>query len=681
MFTRRSMFMIVVAVGAFRADFARGQYEPPPLHLDSLESWVADSDVVVRGVIVDIVADPGNWNIVTLDVLETLKGVKARRLQFAAHKLDKTDAALAEFKQSKQETLWLLKRQGSGVPGEAPDREKAMAGRKIDLHAPFPSGRPGAPWLPVIPLGDATQPLAFLTVDLRVLKTSRELVEAIRAAILETSGRETYFVALPKEIALRTGFSGHKNLLAMPRDHRLEHVARRLVQSPGEFLAKNDPEEIRQLRLEGIRALRLFPSEKNLAIARAWLDDPMSSASFKKDGTAHLVPAMPKERRTEAKIVLPLELARVPEIHFQQPLTKAMKTEDAQLHAAVTIDGAHFLNRTKTDAFIAALMSKRPDLAGLPFAMGDSCRMKPEAGRQFVAALDAFQKSKSEDEKKVVLMSRYKELAKEKKIDPSASVASLMQVLGHEEGAVRLALVNYLGELPNADATQALAKMAVFSAEPDIRAAAVAALKDRDDDDYTDILLAGLNYPWPAVAERSCDAIVKLGRTDLIPQLIEASNSPDPRTPRTQETNGKNVSVVRELVRVNHHHSCLLCHAPATTARDNSSKEEAAKLDGLTAQIPVPSESMVAYYRPSSPDILVRFDVTYLRQDFSMKLPVAGADPWPEMQRYDFLVRTRALTEKEALAHRELLRPSRPDGVSPYRLAALSAIRALTGDD
>ena len=90
---------------------------------------------------------------------------------------------------------------------------------------------------------------------------------------------------------------------------------------------------------------------------------------------------------------------------------------------------------------------------------------------------------------------------------------------------------------------------------------------------------------------------------------------------------------------------------------------------------------MVAYYRPSTPDILVRFDVTYLRQDFSMKLPVADADPWPEMQRYDFLVRTREVTDKEALAYQELLQPSRPEVVSPYRRAALSALRELTGLD
>jgi len=51
------------------------------------------------------------------------------------------------------------------------------------------------------------------------------------------------------------------------------------------------------------------------------------------------------------------------------------------------------------------------------------------------------------------------------------------------------------------------------------------------------------------------------------------------------------------------------------------------------------------------------------------------------MQRYDFLVRTREVTDQEALAYQKLLEPSRPGVVSPYRRAALSALRELTGQD
>jgi hypothetical protein len=674
-------------VGFVATGFAHAQATETPLQLASLEWLIQDCDVVVRGVVADVAADQ-NWNIVTFDVLETLKGAKAQRLQFAAHGFDKGDASLAQSKQSKREVLWILKRQAA-VPGEAPNREKMLARHKIDLYAPFLPGRPGEPSLPMIPLGPADsdaepQPPAFLTLDLRLLKTSNELVTAIRSAIAATKGGESsrvYGVVLPQEIAQRTGFSRAQNFIAVPVDRRLEEFARRLVQTPGDFLAKNDSDHRHLLRVEGVKALRLFPSEKNLSIVRAWLDDPGSTQAFKGDRQA-LVPAMPAGQKTE-KVDLPQELAQIPEIHFQKPLTKAMKTENAQLHTAVTIDAVHFMNQKKTDAFIKALISKRSDLAGLSFAMGDSCRMKPETSQQFVAALDAFHKAESEDAKKVVLMNIYQGLTAEKAVAPSASVAALMQVLGPEAGEPRVNLVKYLAGLPQIDATRALAKLAIFSPEPDVFAvtAAVEALKSRDPKDYNDILVAGLKYPWPAVAERSSQAIAKLARKDLVPQLIDMLENPDPRAPQMQEIDGKKVAVVRELVRVNHHHNCLLCHAPATGSRDKASQEEIAKLEGLTAQIPVPSESMVAYYRPSSPDILVRFDVTYLRQDFSLKLKVADAEPWPEMQRYDFLVRTREVTDKEVLVYKELLQPKRSEDLSPYRRAALSALRELTGQD
>jgi hypothetical protein len=694
---------VVVAAGVGRADLAYAQQMELPLQLTSLEWLVADGDVVVRGVVVDV-ASYSEWNIVTLDVLESLKGAKAQRLKFAVYKLEKGNAALAQATKSKRELLWILKRQDPAVLGVAPDREKLMARHKVDLYAPFLPGRPGKPALPVIPLdsqeGDeAEQRLAFLTIDLQLLKTTEEFNKAIRAAIAEPQGKEpirSYSVELPAEIARRTGFSRGHNLLTVPLDRRLEEFARRLVQTPADFGKHGEDflEVNHLLRLEGVKALRLFPSEKNLAIVRAWLDDPMSTAALKDDRKT-LVPAAPKGQQTEVKAALPVDLAQVPEVHFQQPLTKRMKTEDAQLHTAVTIDGVHLMNQKKTDAFIEALMSKRPDLAGLSFAMGDACRMKPEASKNFVAALDVFRKVEAipnfpntpfsnkngENEKQAEvkgLADRYKDQATEKKIDPSASVATLMQVLAPEDGKTRLGLVKYLDGLAHPDATRALAKLAIFSAEAEVRTAAVASLKKRDGKDYTDILVAGLKYPWPAVAERSSEAMVTLGRKDLLPHLIDVLEKPDPRAPQPQEMNGKKVSVVRELVRVNHHHNCLLCHAPASAT---PSKEEAAKLKGLTAQVPVPSEAMVAYYRPSVPDILMRFDVTYLRQDFSTKLKVADADPWPEMQRYDFLVRTREVTDQEALAYQRLLQQGRPEAVSPYRRAALSALRELTGQD
>jgi HEAT repeat protein len=255
-------------------------------------------------------------------------------------------------------------------------------------------------------------------------------------------------------------------------------------------------------------------------------------------------------------------------------------------------------------------------------------------------------------------------------------IAALMQVLAPESPGIRLGLVKYLAGISHVEATRALAKLAIFSTEDAVRQAAIDALKVRRERDYTDILLGGLRYPWPDVARRAADALVKLERTDLVPQLVDLLEQSDPRAPMVREENNKRVQEVRELVRVNHHRNCLLCHAPGNTGTVSA--------DTLTAQVPVPSDPLPSPsqgYQSSIPDLLVRIDVTYLRQDFSMFQAVADANPWPEMQRFDFLVRTRALTDKEADAYRERLTTNEPGVLSPYHRAALSALRELTGKD
>jgi hypothetical protein len=257
-----------------------------------------------------------------------------------------------------------------------------------------------------------------------------------------------------------------------------------------------------------------------------------------------------------------------------------------------------------------------------------------------------------------------------------ARIAALMQVLAPEAPAIRLGLVKYLSAVAHAEATRALARLALFSAEDEVRQAAVDALKVRRERDYTDVLLNGLRYPWPAVARRAADALVKLERADLVPQLVDLLDEPDPRAPAVREVGTKKVPVVRELVRINHHHNCLLCHAPGNTGN--------VAPDTLTAAVPIPNEPLPSPsdgYRSSSPDLLVRLDVTYLRQDFSVFQPVADASPWPEMQRFDFLVRTRVLAQEEADAYREKLSPGEPGRPSPYHRAALAALRELTGKD
>ena len=145
---------------------------------------------------------------------------------------------------------------------------------------------------------------------------------------------------------------------------------------------------------------------------------------------------------------------------------------------------------------------------------------------------------------------------------------------------------------------------------------------------------------------------------------------------------------MRELVKVNHLQNCLLCHPPIdqkkvaeVTFKGGEEKIRGGRggmPQGLTAPVALPGQPLASptpsggYGHFSQPDTLLAFDATYLRQDFSTKLPVADARPWPDTQRFDFMVRTREVTEKEADEVRALLRQEQP-----YQDAARAALQRL----
>jgi hypothetical protein len=437
------------------------------------------------------------------------------------------------------------------------------------------------------------------------------------------------------------------------------------------------------------------------------------------------------------------DLTRVPEVHFQEAAAKDVPSAEAMKQIAHQIAKINHLNDKKTDGFIEALRGERLDLNGLSFAMGDACRTKGERSRQFARAVTtvrrALQPSSSASAQVPVVVPVSASVSSgtaaqppsgsnanagtanpspaptvrtvfiaQAPVDPPSADAFWEQYpklciqedreqgkIRHEQcetiTLTRLAaltqilapmpdlhqgLVKYLSAISHVEATRALARLAIFSSDEEARKVAIDALKVRRERDYTEILVKGLRYPWPTVARRAAEAIAKLERNDLLPQLVNLLEEDDPRAPVTREVNQKRAPVVRELVRVNHHRSCLLCHAPGNTGKVSA--------ETLTAAVPVPGEPLTppsGGYNNSQPDIVVRLDVTYLRQDFSALQPVADANPWPEMQRFDFLVRSRELTDDEAKTYREKLTTREPGEFSPYQRAALAALRELTGRD
>jgi hypothetical protein len=414
---------------------------------------------------------------------------------------------------------------------------------------------------------------------------------------------------------------------------------------------------------------------------------------FKIDPKASLTELLPTPPKTLAK--LPLwtneDLAKVPELTFGEPISKELPKQKAMETTAHVMAKINYLNLKKTDGFMLAMIEQRPDLRGVPFLMGDECRTRKEQARLLRRAVDHIHSiSKGNENTRAEALERFwTEVHQSTQMGVRVStdllyrakIAALMQILMPEPNDVRLGLPKFLATVPHPDATKALAKLALFSPEDDVHAAAIEGLKLRREKDYTDILMQGFRYPLPAVSKRAAEALVKLERKDLLANLIEVLESPDPRLPVTKKQDGKEVTFVRELVRVNHHRNCLLCHAPGNT--DNTP-------DGvLKVAVPLPSEPLPkpsdggGYQStpPPTPDIVVRLDMTYLRQDFSLMMPVSDAHPWPEMQRFDFLVRTRTLTAAEAQAYEPCCEDEEPGRLSPYHRSALYALRELTGRD
>jgi hypothetical protein len=244
------------------------------------------------------------------------------------------------------------------------------------------------------------------------------------------------------------------------------------------------------------------------------------------------------------------------------------------------------------------------------------------------------------------------------------AVPALQQMLQVEDAPIRNLLVEILSGIKTPDATRCLAQRAIFDLNPDVRKAATAALKDRDKQDYQEVILQGLRYPWPAVNDHTAETVVSLERKDLVPSLVKMLKEPDPCRPYKDEEK----TVVREVVAMNHMSNCMVCHACSHSPSDL-----------VRGRVPVPDERpQPAYYQSSNPnDIFIRGNITFLKQDFSLMQPVENPGTWPATQRFDYMVRNRKLNEIERAGYERL----KLDLPKYEPTALLFALRELTGKD
>ncbi len=452
---------------------------------------------------------------------------------------------------------------------------------------------------------------------------------------------------------------------------------------------------------------------------------------FKIDANAPIESLLPTPPKMDsASKLLRSDLAEVAEMQFAEPYVFEEEPLDAArrralVHIAHQVAKVNAVNQKKQDCFMECLLKHRPDLQGLPFTLGGACRLNDidrtwfeTEVRQLRSQLDVLHVDAGRDKKPTDRVESFWSTYDKKRLlklftenrasDESlttadrAAIAALLQMLGAESAQVQSGLVKRLDHFNQTEdlakcSAHALARLAVFAQDAKTRQAAIDVLKNRSStESVTMVLLQGIRYPWPAIAQNAADAIVRLKRTDLAGELVRLLDEADPRAPvKIRET-----FVVRELVRINHHRNCLLCHPPGNTpeifgkvrAKEVPPNVEGIKgvtaenvgleklnVDALHGMMPVPGvpfPSASEYYnRFATPDILVRADTTYLRQDFSVMQKVANFAPWPERQRFDFVVRKRVLTAAQA----ERYRREFTAGASPYRTMALAALQRLTG--
>jgi hypothetical protein len=210
---------------------------------------------------------------------------------------------------------------------------------------------------------------------------------------------------------------------------------------------------------------------------------------------------------------------------------------------------------------------------------------------------------------------------------------------------------------------------------PKVREAAIEALRQRPQRDSRRTLVDAMQHPWATAAEHAANALIALDDRDAAPMLVAQLDKPNPNAPFATKSGHS----IREVVRVNHFQNCLLCHVPAV------GRDPVTDVDPF-AQRPTQTYQVGSYSGPKLPGsaggvwanrVLIRADVQFLRQDFSVTFPNVGNVD--STQRFDFLVRKRPVEADELKRLNSYTQNLK--GTYPQRESILFALRRLTGQD
>jgi HEAT repeat protein len=359
--------------------------------------------------------------------------------------------------------------------------------------------------------------------------------------------------------------------------------------------------------------------------------------------------------------------------------------EQAQFSGTITLVDASPLVRT------------RPDLNTLPLRHGVTAQLQPAAAatmdalsrklRVYLNSVGVTGGAETGPAALREVLSKEMRGKRPEWLRPEA-VPTMVQMMMPEDTPIRQILVDMLAEISGPRATEALAQRAVFDLDAEVRRSAALALKTRKPVEYRAVFLRGLRYPWAPPAQHAAEALALLDDRTAIPELVMLLKQPDPALPVVLN---RQHAIIRDVVRTNHLNNCLLCHPPAA-----SFGEPVLGVDPVVS-IPVSPALAAAVNRlqarpgshnygnrsngPSTIPLLIRGDITFMRQDFSVKQPV-GLQTTPtgtssNTARFDYVVRTRYFPVAEA----QRLNVQLGDKPYPQREAVLFALRTLTGKD
>lgn len=292
-------FFVATIVFSFVCCCARSSYAQTTYTSRSLEWLVTDADMVLSGRVTEVSREPidngRHWSVVTVDVGDVFKGHRAATVRFVVgpYVSDPFD----QWRESDTNILWFLKRREGRHEDELSELNAILERNDTELY-----GELGWQAIPLEAQVDQPQRPRppIITIDLRLLETSEEILDAVREAVAfdeEHGAADTeHVLQLFGPIVAQTGYPADANYLLIPVDARLEAFAQRLIESTNHFvptledqsqLDERRLQHIRNsLRREGAEALGYFSSEENAGILRRLLNDGATLVEVsERDGT------------------------------------------------------------------------------------------------------------------------------------------------------------------------------------------------------------------------------------------------------------------------------------------------------------------------------------------------------------------------------------------------------------